>query len=742
MRCRAALLLRILTAPCLLTAALPAQVQWSSFPARSSHAMAYDLSRQRLVMYGGDTNTAQSIDETLEFTGSAWERRDTPQTPGGLSNPAMAWLPALNAIVLFGGRAANGTPTRTTWIFTGNNWSQQGVTTSPPPRSGHAMALQQTTGTILLFGGEGTSGELDDTWEFHGTNWTRHFPSTLPAARARHGMAFDSSSAAIVMAGGVRTCNWHPELRTVWKWTGSDWAVHSQLPPNGVYGNQSNHENIALTAGPPGSGPVLIGGSGCAPPFVSSRHMAWNGSAWVDLPPGPGPRSGGAAELDTQRGVVVMHGGLSRSDTWEWDGTSWAFVAGSPPGVSGRSMAFDRVRGEVVLFGGTYGEQYPEEVTWVRRGRRWLRIVQPGPVAGYDRGALVFDAQRGVGVYYGGYMASLGGGGWCNQDHYEWNGVRWTARNITTPLGRTGHAMAYHEVLGRTVLFGGGGNYVFNFRETWEFDGNQWSQRSPQHSPSGSYGTMCYDPELAVCHYCDGTAIMSWNGTDWLQLIQMPPVTQPGSALMTWDDWRSRLVFHWTPDSSAEAPFETWEKIGGIWQARTSGAGPRNNFGCVTFDSTIGQAVLFAVEGSTWEYGPEHVAVAVSFGAPCQGSNGPVSIAWRQRPWIGTTAVVRLTNAGAVPSSIGVMGFSDSSWSGVPLPLSLAPLGPGFAGCSLYVSLDLHEFVVGPDWSIPVPNAAGLLQLNIYLQSVAFDAPANAFGLVPTNALRGTLGAM
>src|ERR1041385_8421756 len=57
------------------------------------------------------------------------------------------------------------------------------------------------------------------------------------------------------------------------------------------------------------------------------------------------------------------------------------------------------------------------------------------------------------------------------------------------PGARNGDALAYDASLGGTVLFGG---VVTNsgtmLADTWTWDGTNWSQRAPAHSPPGRWG--------------------------------------------------------------------------------------------------------------------------------------------------------------------------------------------------------------------------------------------------------------
>jgi hypothetical protein len=68
---------------------------------------------------------------------------------------------------------------------------------------------------------------------------------------------------------------------------------------------------------------------------------SWDGETWSLLsadPNGPRWRNFASIAYDSNRGVLVLYGGLqseseSFEDTWEWDGGSWKQHAASGPGL-------------------------------------------------------------------------------------------------------------------------------------------------------------------------------------------------------------------------------------------------------------------------------------------------------------------------------------------------------------------------------------------------------------------------
>ena len=63
----------------------------------------------------------------------------------------------------------------------------------------------------------------------------------------------------------------------------------------------------------------------------------------------------------------------------------------------------------------------------------------------------------------------------------------WTLKQNSGPAPRFGHAMAYDEVRGRTVLFGGDNRGSSLLGDTWEWDGNDWTQANDV-GPGGRSG--------------------------------------------------------------------------------------------------------------------------------------------------------------------------------------------------------------------------------------------------------------
>jgi galactose oxidase-like protein len=84
---------------------------------------------------------------------------------------------------------------------------------------------------------------------------------------------------------------------------------------------------------------------------------------------------------------------------------------------------------------------------------------------------MVFDAARNRVVLFGGAGA---GTATLFDDTWEWDGDNWTQVADTGPSVRGGHAMAYDSLRGRVILFGGDDGQN-SFGDTWAWNGTDWT---------------------------------------------------------------------------------------------------------------------------------------------------------------------------------------------------------------------------------------------------------------------------
>jgi hypothetical protein len=177
---------------------------------------------------------------------------------------------------------------------------------------------------------------------------------------------------------------------------------------------------------------------------------------------------------------------------------------------------------------------------------------------------IVFGGQSAVGAH------SL-------NDTWEWDGADWNQLNTAnSPGART--AMGYSIDIARqqTVIFGGfdGSNTLSANNETWVFDGTDWTQKFPAHSPSARwFSSMGYDFGNSTVVLWSGRNNASldlhdtwkWNGTDWTQVFpaSSPTVGEYWPRNMVFDNIQnSVLFFGGAQPSSVLLPGKTWKWSG------------------------------------------------------------------------------------------------------------------------------------------------------------------------------------
>src|SRR5690606_34687314 len=238
------------------------------------------------------------------------------------------------------------------------------------------------------------------------------------------------------------------------------------------------------------------------------------------------------------------------------------------------------------------------------------------------------------------------------------------------PPVRRSHAMAYDSARRRVVLFGGFST-AQTYGDTWEYDGNDWTQRFPTNAPPARAShAMAYDVVRGRVVLCGGIAATNfgdtweWDGTNWTQ--RTPPQSPPArnQFAMAYDPSRGKTVLF---GSGPGAGDETWEWDGTTWTRRTPLVSPPGRYyNALAHDTVRGVAVLsggLRPSGGecrlpTWEY----AAFADSVGAG-QGSGG-FALTSSSLPYVGGQACL------SFPSPVG-----NGVLLVAPGPCQLPPIG-------------------------------------------------------------------
>jgi len=262
---------------------------------------------------------------------------------------------------------------------------------------------------------------------------------------------------------------------------------------------------------------VMFGGVGGA-----DETWTWDGR-WTLRHPAhsPGPRAYSEMAYDPVHRQVVLFGGIGLSDTWLWDGTDWTEAAPTfvPQQTIEEGMTFSSATGTVLMYsGGGFGSIHV--YSW--DGRNWTDLpFTGGPPSSAFQGGFSADPVRGVVVLLADDINQQ------KLQHWEFDGRTWTHRDVPTPPVRALVQTVTDQRDHTIVMFGG-----VNFNDTWTWDGTQWTQQQPRHSPpqrssTGPMPSMAYDAARGEVVVFGGLPVMgpnvplddtwTWNGRDWRQ---------------------------------------------------------------------------------------------------------------------------------------------------------------------------------------------------------------------------------
>ena len=307
---------------------------------------------------------------------------------------------------------------------------------------------------------------------------------------------------------------------------------------------------------------------------IAAMLAAQTTNNWTQQNPQTSPpaRSYHAMAYDSGHGQTVVFGGdgyttgiTNLNDTWVWDGSNWTQKSPqtSPSIRSGSAMAYDAAHHEVVLFGGSYGSPFND--TWVWDGSNWTQMSpMTSPPARYSH-AMAYDSAHGQIVMFGGVV---GNNFSFFNDTWVWDGTNWTqASPQASPTARYGHAMAYDSSHGLVVLFGGAGTNGVN-SDTWLWDGANWTQATTNGGPPPRYAhAMAYDSTQGDLFLFGGynpsvrdlNDTWVWNGTFWMP--ESPPSSPPArdTLAMVYDSGHDQVVLFGGQNSEIDHYFsDTW----------------------------------------------------------------------------------------------------------------------------------------------------------------------------------------
>lgn len=309
-------------------------------PGRDSHAMAYDTLRQRTVLFGGKNwaglnGSAQALNDTWEYDGATWQPRSLALAPPMRYGHAMVYDATRQKIILFGGATIMGVTLGDTWEYDGSTWTQVTTAQAPAARYGHAMAYDPVRQRVVLFGGASPNVSLSDTWEYDGADWVQVYPTGAIPNRQNHAMVYDAGRGKVVLFGGYTTYGYH-SLSDTWEYDGTTWQLSSTpIMPPARFSHSMVYDSLRGKM-------ILFGGSGMQVNDANTWEFdasGWQQRVTPNAPPSTS-RVSGAAVYATAQQQLLFFGGNDQS-VWIYRATAlFTATATSEPTPDGGDLRY------------------------------------------------------------------------------------------------------------------------------------------------------------------------------------------------------------------------------------------------------------------------------------------------------------------------------------------------------------------------------------------------------------------
>lgn len=485
-------------------------------PARTEHSIIYDPVRNRLIVFGGFTDTNPVCNDlwTLNLSGApVWtELRPTGPLPPGRYEHTAIYDPVRDRMIVFAGiqdlpcQPGPGTCsalTNDTWALSlaDLGWTELSpLGPAPSGRAGHTAVYDPVRDRMIVFGGVASiRSKWNDTWSLDlsgATGWSL-LASTAPfPGRAAHAAICDTRRDRMVVFGGLDSGGTRGDL---WALSFTDRIWREIVPADTThaparYAHSAIYDDVTDRM-------LILGG----PPTAGCWTFSLRSSEWsrVEAPAAPLERVSHTATYDPVGRRMIVFGGSwidpRLGDAWAYqlDAGIWSQVilANRPPrGRAGHVAIYDPVRQRMIIQGGYNAEcECFFSDTWqLSLGQRpvWspLVTVGPGPVARAGHVAVYDPA--------GDRMIIFGGEEKCEEGEYcsrpgndAWALSLGTATPAWSPLSPTGEppsvrsgATAVYDPVGQRMVVYGGFDFYTITADVWalELSGSPaWTPLTP-----------------------------------------------------------------------------------------------------------------------------------------------------------------------------------------------------------------------------------------------------------------------
>ncbi len=278
---------------------------------------ADDPAADQVVVFGG----GGTYGNTWVWVSGRWTLTHPTKSPPGRSGATSAYDPVTRTVMLYGGQLQLGEMVDDTWSWNGSDWRELDSGTGHPPSSG-VIAWDSPLNEMVLVGESGTTSTYE-TWEWSTRGWGRDAAGDFVAYGAA--LAFDPISGALIAI----TSTGPQEASTVTlQWKGSSWRRMTGVADPSIATDQP--ATVAGLALDPSIGRLLLTCT-AAHTGAASQEWTWDGENWDLAGAVQLPTATYAEITDVSTASTLLIGsavaGIQESPEvihiWTWDGVGW-----------------------------------------------------------------------------------------------------------------------------------------------------------------------------------------------------------------------------------------------------------------------------------------------------------------------------------------------------------------------------------------------------------------------------------
>lgn len=299
------------------------------------------------------------------------------------------------------------------------------------------------------------------------------FNGSTPYKRAHHEMVYDESSKSVILVGGSTPLDGGQSSKffnDIWRFSNGGWDKIANA------GDERSGIRIAYNTR---QNKIYSFGGFIATNQSSGQLRVYENGKWKilsDVPDMKATESGFVYDKSRDK-FIAFGGSAARGEinniTWEWDGISWKkFEGHSPDGRQAFAMVYDDKRNKTVLYGGVGDNRKTfTDGVWEFDGMAWKNTITANNPGERISPGYAFDSKRNLFILFGGISKNE-----LMNDLWSWDGKEWKLLSTGGPSKRTMGYLAYDKERDKIVLFGGRLGWPNDAGDTWEWNGETWSE--------------------------------------------------------------------------------------------------------------------------------------------------------------------------------------------------------------------------------------------------------------------------